>query len=184
LQRENTGTRLSRDEREQHIDAAAKWIERGFYSDVMTELEEDTEIAEKIESPLEEVFWIWWQAVRHVSDVKLDAIPQKEVTIDGEMFRLDFAVCADSDELWEGHRHGLSWPKLAIELDGHDWHERTPEQVARRDHRDRVLQTDGWKIFHFSGREFLGQPLARVSQLYADIAELYWAWKKDGEKAR
>lgn len=43
--------------------------------------------------------------------------------------------------------------KLAIECDGHDFHERTKEQAARDRSRDRELQERGVIIFRITGSE-------------------------------
>jgi hypothetical protein len=48
--------------------------------------------------------------------------------------------------------------KIAVELDGHDFHERTKEQVKLRDRRDRVLQRHGWIVLHISGSELVREP--------------------------
>ena len=55
-------------------------------------------------------------------------------------FRLDFALFTWDD-------------RLAIETDGHDFHERTKEQAARDRSRDRAFTADGWKVLRFTGSE-------------------------------
>jgi very-short-patch-repair endonuclease len=42
---------------------------------------------------------------------------------------------------------------VVVECDGHDYHERTKEQVARDRARDRDLQEQGYKVFRFTGSE-------------------------------
>lgn len=42
---------------------------------------------------------------------------------------------------------------IAIECDGHEWHEKTKEQVARDKRRDRRLLADGIPSVRFSGAE-------------------------------
>lgn len=42
---------------------------------------------------------------------------------------------------------------LAIECDGHDFHERTKDQAAHDRQRDRAFQAAGLKIFRFTGME-------------------------------
>lgn len=116
-----------------------------------------------IQSPIEAVFWAWWQAFEAVSAIhKPEVVPlalreQHEiVTCSAQLYRLDFSVYRyDTQECL----------KVAVELDGHDFHERTPEQVTRRDTRDRHLQADGWTVFHFSGREITRDPFACVSEV-------------------
>lgn len=49
--------------------------------------------------------------------------------------------------------------RVIVELDGHDWHERTPEQAQADKSRDRALQRLGWAALRFTGREVLRAPL-------------------------
>lgn len=69
-------------------------------------------------------------------------IPQFQV----QSWRLDFAlVRKDSD--------GNLLAKIAIECDGHEFHERTKDQAARDRKRDRELQHLGWVVLRFTGSE-------------------------------
>ena len=54
---------------------------------------------------------------------------------------------------------------IAVELDGHDFHEKTKAQVAYRNRRDRDLQSAGWTIFHFSGSELFREPCNCVREV-------------------
>lgn len=42
---------------------------------------------------------------------------------------------------------------LVVECDGHEFHERTPEQAKRDRERDRRLQRAGYHVFRFTGSE-------------------------------
>lgn len=42
---------------------------------------------------------------------------------------------------------------VAIELDGHEWHERTKEQAARDKSRDRALSVSCGRVIRFTGSE-------------------------------
>jgi len=48
--------------------------------------------------------------------------------------------------------------RVVVELDGHDFHERTPEQAQSDKSRDRELQAKGWHVLRFTGREVLRRP--------------------------
>ena len=63
-------------------------------------------------------------------------IPQAKVHV----YRLDFAVLGE----------GI---KIAVECDGHDFHERTKEQAAHDRKRDRFLASHGWTVMRFTGSE-------------------------------
>lgn len=43
--------------------------------------------------------------------------------------------------------------KVAVECDGHDFHEKTKEQAQRDKKRDRFLQLKGWAVLRFTGSE-------------------------------
>lgn len=66
---------------------------------------------------------------------------QYPLEIDGAPIRLDFAIKVPG---------GAS---VAIECDGHEFHERTKEQAARDKSRDRALTAAGWKVLRFTGSE-------------------------------
>ncbi len=54
--------------------------------------------------------------------------------------------------------------KLIIECDGHDFHEKTRQQVRRDKARDRNLKSCGYEIFHFAGSEIWNNPIAYAAQ--------------------
>lgn len=65
------------------------------------------------------------------------------------IYRADFLF----DDLHEGKRR-----LLIVELDGHDWHERTKHQAARDKKRDGALVSAGYRIMRFTGSEVWGDP--------------------------
>lgn len=131
----------------------------------------------KLESPIEEEFAAWWvnRCCLHAAlncPVMARLQPQFEVTVDGRHYRLDFALVLNDWTLGlvSGTASRIinsdSWAlRIGVELDGHDFHERTPEQVTRRNQRDRDLQCAGWKMFHFSGNELRQRPSACVDEV-------------------
>ncbi len=56
-----------------------------------------------------------------------------------------------------GHLHSMSTPsavaQLCVELDGHDYHERTKKQAQYDKQRDRDIKLAGYDIIHFTGSE-------------------------------
>ena len=55
--------------------------------------------------------------------------------------------------------------RIIVELDGHDFHERTPEQAQSDKSRDRELQAMGWHVLRFTGREVLRDPENCLSEV-------------------
>ena len=88
-------------------------------------------IPESIKSPIEKQFFL--QARR----MGLDLEPQHEVNVAGKTYRIDF--------IYPGK-------KIAIELDGHDYH-KTKEQRTADAQRERALQSMGWTVIRFTGTE-------------------------------
>lgn len=80
-------------------------------------------------------------------------------------YRLDFAVTIERDESGGGDR--FTYRRIAIEVDGHDFHERTKEQAQRDKARDRNLVSDGWQILRYTGSEIYASPEEIVFNLEA-----------------
>lgn len=72
----------------------------------------------------------------------------------GHRYRLDRAFVEDPE--------GELPVRVAVELDGHAFHERTPEQVAARNTRDADLLASGWFVLHFSWHQVMADPFSCV----------------------
>ncbi len=70
-------------------------------------------------------------------------------------YRVDFML--DYEE-WRG------LPKLIVECDGHDFHERTKAQAERDKSRDRYLVGRGFRVVRFTGAEIYRDPFVAVHQ--------------------
>lgn len=55
---------------------------------------------------------------------------------------------------------------LVVECDGHEFHERTPEQAERDRSRDRAFQEFGATVFRFTGREIWRDPIGCAEQIF------------------
>lgn len=66
-------------------------------------------------------------------------------------YRLDFAA--------------IGTDKIAIEIDGHNYHERTKEQAQHDKSRDRYLVECGWRVLRFTGSEVFKDAAACVRQI-------------------
>lgn len=107
------------------------------------------------ESPIEERLGLHLSVVLPVQVL----IPQLLVETGAGTFRLDFGVD------FAGH-------KIAIECDGHEFHERTKEQSTRDKSRDRALTAAGWRILRFTGAEIWKEPercAAEVGSLFDSL---------------
>lgn len=81
--------------------------------------------------------------------------PQKHITANGKNYRADFAV--DTEEYFSDCTENVV--KVVFECDGHDFHERTKDQVIKDNNRDYDLKIAGYDVVHFSGSEIYRDPL-------------------------
>lgn len=84
-----------------------------------------------------------------IGDVASYMVPQYPLSVGGRNIVIDVAMIPVA---------GRKGSPFAIELDGHDFHERTKEQAAKDKSRDRLLQTAGWKTLRFTGSEVFKSP--------------------------
>lgn len=82
-------------------------------------------------------------------------------------YRCDF-IC--SVRTWD---HKKAPIRLVVECDGHDFHEKTKEQVARDKQRERYLTSDGCHILRFSGSEIWRDPLKCARSVYDTLDGLH-----------
>lgn len=68
--------------------------------------------------------------------------------------------------------------KLVIECDGHDFHEKSKEQVIQDNERDRDLQEEGYEILHFSGSEIYNDSLSCCAKILKYIKRKYMSYVK------
>ena len=78
--------------------------------------------------------------------------------------RVDFAI-------YSGDLCG-KWVMVAIECDGHDFHEKTKEQVARDKSRDRALSAWGVSTLRFTGSEIFKDARACALEISAVLETL------------
>jgi very-short-patch-repair endonuclease len=62
---------------------------------------------------------------------------------------------------------------IAIECDGHQWHEKTKEQAARDKARDRFLMIKGWPVLRFTGSE-IHRDAAACAESVVDALHTQW----------
>jgi hypothetical protein len=125
------------------------------------------------ESPLEAAFVAWWLALSGANHYELYPRMQQEVDVRDKRWRLDATLVPSGEfKVLDGHP---AQPKIAIELDGHEFHERTKAQVTLRNQRDRSLSDAGWTVWHVSGSEFHADPSRVLHGLYHSASTRYIA---------
>ena len=142
----------------------------------------------ELQSPLEAIFLIWWEAYAAMADPfsRLELHAQFGLAPrNGRHYIPDFVITERDVPYWEeGNRLGVRWRWIVIELDGHDFHERTKEQVAARNQRDRDIQDAGHKVLHFSGSEFHRDPENGINDVIYAISSGWNTYKAALKKAK
>jgi very-short-patch-repair endonuclease len=95
-----------------------------------------------ITSPIEQIFLMEWRFLRVDERYGVKLRPQDTLKVDGIAYSIDFVVQKPDGKM-----------KLAIELDGHDFHEKTKEQATRDRRRERAIIRHGFTILRFTGSE-------------------------------
>lgn len=133
-----------------------------------------------MESPIEAIFFVWFNAVSMLEDTDVMHVHLgKQMTVNassGRTYRIDFVAEIFGDIRDEARKRHVDMPRIAVELDGHDFHERTKEQVAYRNERDRDLQADGWTILHFSGSELYRDPVKCATSVFEFCRKKHDEW--------
>lgn len=126
------------------------WQTRGMNSVVS--------LAERF-TPIESIAYVViFQLSQHFGFHNMYVHPQKKIG----KYIVDFEVVYQPIEDQEPRK------KIIVECDGHEFHEKTKEQVTRDKERDRFLTKQGYIILRYSGSELVRDRL----KLYGDIEEL------------
>ena len=108
----------------------------------------------KCESPIEQLMYIALKKLfRNFEDFRDEYIfnIDSQKKIGKSKFRTDISLSFGDAEKRVMHLY-------AIECDGHEFHEKTKEQVRRDRERERYLMKKGYKVIRFSGSEIVEDP--------------------------
>ena len=129
-------------------------------------------------SPIEIIFNLAYDLIIHFGDAEGYYLePQYEVVSRDESkhFYVDFAFIADDvDDLTTIKNPDF---KLAIECDGHEFHEKSKKQVEYDNEREYELKMLGFDVLRFSGSQIYNKPFRCAAQT------LEYIHKKVGEKS-
>jgi very-short-patch-repair endonuclease len=89
-------------------------------------------------------------------------------------YRADFAVCLAGIC---GGKHRTAW--IAVECDGHEFHERTKAQAARDKARDRAITQAGFRILRFTGSEIYRSSFACAVEVHNLVNKIIEEWEAD-----
>lgn len=148
-----------------HIIRRGKEVAHAFIDETLEALKyKDPMNGRTIESPLEQIFLIEWKFKEHERCLRFPfkLWPQfYSEKLTGKYF-IDFLVSffpGASDRFGKDLVYKAEFtPRLGIEIDGHEFHEKTKRQVEYQKGRERFLVSRGWKILRFAGTEIFHDP--------------------------
>ena len=82
---------------------------------------------------------------------------QKEIQYENKKYRVDFCIPV----IYKNQEN----KSFIIECDGHEFHQKTKEQVERDNTRMRDLQKQGYEVIRFSGTEIWHRPYKCASDI-------------------
>lgn len=123
------------------------------------------------ESPIEQIFLIEllentrnYSFNKKIKELKYDFLDLRVQEEIGK-YRVDFSLYLN--ELGKTPRK-KTVKHFVIELDGHDFHEKTKEQVQRDKEKDRFLISEGYTVIRFTGSEIFNNCEEKVHE-FLDI---------------
>ena len=105
------------------------------------------------------------------------AEPQKTVKtfLEERTYRVDLYIYITRFRHHSVSPTGNHWPEFArllVEVDGHDFHERTKQQASYDRRRDRELTLEGFRVIRFTGSEVYNHPYECAEDIDFQINDL------------
>lgn len=119
------------------------------------------------DSPIEQILYVMlnrWIFENEVDNCEIS--PQYDIETKNKVYRADFLLSM-FDYREEKGQIVEYVSDLVIECDGHAFHEKTKEQVKRRNQRDYDIKMEGYEIIHFSGSEIYNDPISCIDKIIA-----------------
>jgi len=101
--------------------------------------------ANVISTPIEQIFLMKWKFAGLDKKLNVRLAPHEPVDTEVGSYAVDFLIVSEDPSLEN--------VKIAIELDGHEFHEKTPQQVRKDKVRERAIVQQGVTVLRFSGSE-------------------------------
>lgn len=153
-----------------------KMLTTGNAADFQMQLEESTV---NCESPIEQMLAVELQEINllqtnnfnpFIDVVAIDK--QAEIKCGKKTYRVDFLIPV----VYKNQEN----KQFVIECDGHEFHQKTKEQVEKDNTRMRDLQKAGYEIIRFSGTEIWHKPYKCACEA-RDIILSYCKYEKGGK---
>ncbi|MBN1255995.1 MAG: DUF559 domain-containing protein [Deltaproteobacteria bacterium] len=102
--------------------------------------------------------------------------PQKTITTwSDQRYRVDIYLYLTRFQHSDGSNTDEVWPELArlvVEVDGHEFHDRTKHQASRDRKRDRELMFNGYPTIRFTGTDVFNDPMLCAEDINLQVNEL------------
>ena len=141
---------------------------------------------EECESPIEQIFFLAIETVARINgagecyhDFRRDVWIEAGISVQRQMqigkYRVDFLLSYAGTRIvnakvFKMHTE-FSERQLVVELDGHQFHDRNEPQRRYEKHRDRFLQKQGYKVFHYTGSEVVQNPFKVAAECLAYLLD-------------
>ncbi len=117
---------------------------------------------EYIESPIEQIFITAFELYIKLTNKEFVMLfSQKTIKVGKKKYVVDFYFekdlyvnCFNTDK------------KIIIECDGHEFHQKTKQQVKRDNEREYALKMAGYEIIRFSGSQIYNEPFKCAEDTY------------------
>jgi very-short-patch-repair endonuclease len=134
-----------------------EWYKRRAGKDYETAVRQRI-AAHSVTSPIEQLFLLEWHYMHVEERLGVALVPQHKIDADGQSYIVDFFISKPGQSI-----------RLVIELDGHDFHEKTRAQVAKDKTRERALIRQGFTVLRFSGSEIARNSRRCIGEVIAVI---------------
>jgi very-short-patch-repair endonuclease len=128
------------------VQARLDWLKRRVAKNFEREIKSLMD-AHSVTSPIEQIFLMEWKFADVNTRHHVALQPQQKVETSRGEYAVDFLVRHESDLRRNDD--------FVIELDGHEFHEKTPQQAARDKARERAILRGGMTVLRFSGYEIV-----------------------------
>jgi very-short-patch-repair endonuclease len=161
------------------VEKAADEVRRSFLSNFppLGRQEPDDELF--LESPIEFMFYAAFRALMSIHKIPdyqdmfsfcgTNENPSTgmifEPRYECDQYRVDFYCCLLTKRYYYGEK------RVLVELDGHEFHERTEEERRYEKQRDRFFNKNGYIIFHYTGKEVTDDPFVPAAEVLSYLTE-------------
>jgi hypothetical protein len=161
-------------------------------SGVQAQLNLIHQFLERCESPIEQLFFLEMMRELHAEPILVNEnkphymthinfgfgserfilrfYTQQNIQIATKQYRADFLFTLERQEWpFDPPPNDVEHLRLVVEIDGHDFHEKTREQASRDKSRDRQMISKGYTVFRFTGSDVFNNVEGVVGEIISFI---------------